>query len=106
YARVTGRQLPLKVIDEAHRAGSDPHATATINRLVVNFGKAMAALVNILDPAVVVLGGGVGNIEDLYTRGPAAVQKHLFNPTLDTQFLRPKLGDSAGVFGAAMLTAP
>ena len=67
------------------------------------FGKAMAVVINIVDPDAVVLGGGVGNIDLLYSDGPGEVQKHLFNHRIDTVFLRPKLGDSAGVFGAALL---
>ena len=51
------------------------------------------------------LGGGVGNIDELYAEGVEAVKKYVFNNRLDTQFFRPKLGDSAGVFGAAMLVS-
>jgi predicted NBD/HSP70 family sugar kinase len=61
--------------------------------------------VNILDPDVIVLGGGVGNIELLYTEGIERVKQFVFNPRLDTLILKPKLGDSAGVFGAAFLVA-
>jgi predicted NBD/HSP70 family sugar kinase len=63
----------------------------------------MAVVINIMDPDAIVLGGGVGNIERLYTDGPSEVLEHLFNHRIDTLFLRPKLGDSAGVFGAALL---
>ena len=61
-------------------------------------------MVNILDPDVIVIGGGVGNLPVLYgdeTRG--AILQHLFNAELHTQILAPQLGDSAGVFGAALL---
>jgi predicted NBD/HSP70 family sugar kinase len=84
---------------------NDPIATLTINRLLVNFGKAIASLVNILDPDALVIGGGVGNIDILYTEGPKYISKYLFNPTFNTPLLKPKLGDSAGVFGAAYLVA-
>ena len=80
-------------------------AVATMERLRDKFGEAIAAVINIIDPDAIVIGGGVGNIDLLYseeTRG--AIRKFLFNPTLSTQILRPRLGDSAGVFGAAMLT--
>ena len=76
-----------------------------MERLRDKFGEAIAAVINIIDPDAIVIGGGVGNIDLLYseeTRG--AIRKFLFNPTLSTQILRPRLGDSAGVFGAAMLT--
>jgi predicted NBD/HSP70 family sugar kinase len=49
------------------------------------------------------LGGGVGNIDELYTLGVAEVEKHIFNDKLETKIVKPKLGDSAGVFGAAFL---
>lgn len=89
------------------RAGQgDAAACATVARLRDKFGEAIAAVVNVLDPDAVVIGGGVGNVDALYdpeTR--QAVQRHLFNPDLRTEFLKPVLGDSAGVFGAALLTA-
>ena len=49
------------------------------------------------------IGGGVGNIDRLYTDGVQEALKYLFNPRIDTIFVKPKLGDSAGVFGAALL---
>ena len=80
-------------------------AVATVARLRDKFGEAIAAVINILDPDAIVIGGGVGNIDMLYadeTRN--AIGRYLFNPVLATRILRPRLGDSAGVFGAAMLT--
>ncbi len=58
-----------------------------------------------LDPDVIVVGGGVGNIEYLYQHAEQAILPHLFNPKLATRIVKPALGDSAGVFGAAMLVA-
>jgi fructokinase len=105
YRERSGRTLGLPAI--AERAGSgDRAAAATLRRLRDKFGEAIAAVINILDPDAVVIGGGVGNIEMLYedeTR--KAVLRHVFNTELRTEFLKPTLGDSAGVFGAAMLTA-
>ncbi|MFN0214998.1 MAG: ROK family protein [Saprospiraceae bacterium] len=103
YAKLSGQKRMLKDIVTRSESNEDPAATQTIDRLLHFFGKAMATVVNIMDPDVVVLGGGVGNIGRLYSDGPAEVQKHLFNHRIDTVFLRPKLGDSAGVFGAALL---
>lgn len=101
YHSLTGRQLPLRSIVE--NAGTDPAAAATMDRLTDQFAKAISVVLNILDPEVVVLGGGVSNIPLLYTEGVERVKKYLFNSRMDTRFLRPALGDSAGVFGAAML---
>lgn len=107
YEKTTGCQLPLKEIVGRAVEGSDPAARETMDRLVHFFGKAISAVINILDPDVIVLGGGVGNIDRLYTDGVAEARRYLFDTRperrIDTIFLKPKLGDSAGVFGAALL---
>lgn len=105
YASLGGEQLALPEIVRRYQQGHDPAAAQTIQRLLEYFGKGLAVLVNILDPDAIVIGGGVGNIDLLYTEGAAAVKKYLFNTRPDILLLKPKLGDSAGVFGAAMLTA-
>jgi len=105
YARMTGLKLTLKEIHRRHREGSDPMATATVRRLCEKFGEAISVVLNIVDPQAVVLGGGVGNIDELLTWGVESARRHVFNNRLDTRFLKPSLGDSAGVFGAAMLVA-
>jgi len=74
-----------------------------MSRLVHFFGLGLANVINVLDPDVIVLGGGVSNLDILYGRGVEAVRLHVFNPTFDTPIVRPALGDSAGVFGAALL---
>lgn len=104
YHQVSGQQMKLAEILKRHEANSDTHATETIERLLHFFGKAVASLVNILDPDAIVIGGGVGNIDLLYTEGRKHILKHVFNPEFQTPILKPKLGDSAGVFGAAYLT--
>ena len=104
YEGISGEKRKLPEIVERARAGNDKAAIQTMERLVRNFGKAIAVIVNIVDPDAIVLGGGVGNIDLLYSKGVEEASKHVFNPRLDTPFLKPKLGDSAGVFGAALLT--
>ena len=105
FAERSGEKLRLPEI-VARAASGDPHAAATFERLRNKFGEAIAAVINLLDPDAVVLGGGVGNLNLLYEEATrTAVRRHLFNPELRTEFLRPTLGDSAGVFGAAMLAA-
>ncbi|MBL7775090.1 MAG: ROK family protein [Saprospiraceae bacterium] len=103
YASRSGKKLKLKEIVLRADAGADADATATLDRLIHFFGKAIAVVINIVDPDAIVLGGGVGNIDRLYTDGVAEAGKHLFNTRIDTVFLKPQLGDSAGVFGAALL---
>ncbi|HMP13258.1 MAG TPA: ROK family protein [Saprospiraceae bacterium] len=102
YKSLTGNTLKLR--DIAARSSEEEAAKQTMQRLIQFFGKAIAVVINILDPDAIVLGGGVGNIRELYTDGVEEVKKHVFNHRLDTLFLKPKLGDSAGVFGAALLT--
>ena len=103
YLEKSGLPKKLNDILSAYQAGNDPFATETIQRLLHYFGLAVSVLINIIDPDAIVIGGGVGNIDLLYSEGVKEVKKHIFNPELNTVFLKPSLGDSAGVFGAAML---
>ncbi|MEM6878484.1 MAG: ROK family protein [Bacteroidota bacterium] len=103
YNSRSGKNLSLKEIVTQYRQNDNPHARATINRLFRFFGKGVANIINTIDPDAIVIGGGLGQIDELYTSGVEQIQKHLFNPKLSTPILRPTLGDSAGVFGAAML---
>lgn len=68
-----------------------------------NFGTSLANVIDILDPDAIVLGGGVSNIDFLYTEGRDSVYGKVFSDLVDTPILKNKLGDSAGVFGAALL---
>lgn len=102
YYSLSNEKLKATQIYEKFLSG-DEFATMTINRLIQYFGKAVANIVNIIDPEYIVLGGGLGNLDILYTRGKEEVKKHLFNKELNTVFLKPKLGDSAGVIGAGLL---
>jgi len=68
-----------------------------------NFGFGLANVIDILDPDVIVLGGGLSNIDFLYTEGRDSVYQKVFSDLVDTPILQNKLGDSAGVFGAALL---
>ncbi len=103
YYSVSGEKKKLKEIHEAYKKGNDPVATQTMERLIHFFGKAISVLINIIDPDVIVIGGGVGNIDELYKQGIESVSKFIFNHRLDTPIVKPLLGDSAGVFGAAYL---
>ena len=103
YDELTGNKMLLKDIVEKYHAGTDGAATKTVKRMLEFFGKGISNIINIVDPDAIVLGGGVGNVELLYTEGVAEAKKYIFNNRFDTMFLKPKLGDSAGVFGAALL---
>tara|TARA_Y100000817_G_scaffold308272_1_gene295768 strand:- start:1428 stop:2318 length:891 start_codon:yes stop_codon:yes gene_type:complete len=101
YNKISGKKLKFEEIYD--RRNSDSHAKETIQRLINHFGKGLSNVVNILDPEVIVLGGGLSNIDELYNEGYDELKKYVFNPTFKTPILRPKLGDSAGVYGAALL---
>jgi len=103
YEKLSGRKLPLKKIVQLDKEGKDAAATKTIKRLSDYFGKAVSVITNLLDPDVIVVGGGLGNIDALYTDGITSLRHFIFNNRLDVPVLKPSLGDSAGVFGAAAL---
>jgi fructokinase len=103
YFRETGNRKPLKDIVALAESKVDPTAQKTMIRLIEFFGKAISVLINIIDPDVIIIGGGVGNIDMLYDRGVDSVKKYVFNNRLDTPIVQPALGDSAGVIGAAYL---
>jgi predicted NBD/HSP70 family sugar kinase len=104
YAEQSGQVRKLKEISA--RAQDDLHARATIDRLTDMFAKAIGIVIDVLDPHAIVLGGGVGNIEALYAEETRQkITAAIFNPTFEAALLKPTLGDSAGVFGAAMLVA-
>ena len=105
YHHRSGNFLSLKEIVLEANQGSNPFAEETINRLHHYFGKAVSVVTNILDPDVIVVGGGVGNIESIYNSGTDSLSRFIFNNRLDVPVLKPMLGDSAGVFGAAALVA-
>jgi len=84
-------------------ANGDKIAIETMARFYDRFGRAMAVVVNILDPDVIVLGGGLSNIKQLYTTGLDRIAAHVFNDELKTKILPNVHGDSGGVRGAAWL---
>ena len=105
YAARSGKAIRLPEIVTLASSG-DGDAAATLERLRSKFAEALAAVINILDPDAVVIGGGVGNLDLLYEeKTRVAVTAFLFNDRFDTPLLKPSLGDSAGVFGAAMLVS-
>ena len=101
YNKISGKKLKFEEIYAIKNSDSD--AKKTFERLIKYFGKGLSNVVNIIDPEVIVLGGGLSNIDELYTEGYNELKKYVFNPTFKTPLLKPKLGDSAGVYGAALL---
>jgi fructokinase len=78
-------------------------AIAAMDRFIARFGRALSMVVNILDPDIIILGGGLSNIERLYTDGRNHLAKAVFNDEFTTPLVRNVHGDSAGVLGAAWL---
>lgn len=106
YFTLTGESKRMPEIMRLYAEKSDPAALATVERMLENFGRAVSTLINVIDPDVIVIGGGLGNIDLLYTEGYDRIRKYIFNSgEVYTPIVKPKLGDSAGVFGAAMLFA-
>ena len=68
-----------------------------------NFGYGLANVIDILDPDAIILGGGLSNIDFLYSEGIESIYSKVFSDTVETSILKNKLGDSSGVFGAALL---
>lgn len=102
YAARSGVRKRLSEIAQAARDG-EPAAQALMRERFDLFGRAISTVINIVDPDVIVLGGGVSNVEGLYDEGIDAVRHWVFNDTLETRIVKHQLGDSAGVLGAALL---
>ena len=105
YESLTGNNISLKEIVRHYHEHNDDAANKTIQRLCHFFGKAVSVVTNMLDPDVIVVGGGVGNIDAIYKEGLESLKKFIFNNRVDVLVVKPSLGDSAGVFGAAALVA-
>lgn len=102
HARQTGERLAAATIE--HRAlGGDSACEATLRRYEDRLGRALASVINILDPQVIVLGGGLSNMQRLYHHLPTCCAPYVFSDAVDTRFLPPVHGDSSGVRGAAWL---
>lgn len=102
YREKTGVRKTLEDIVKDYRQG-DEAATEIMDQFFEDFGMAMSTLINILDPDVIVLGGGVSNIEELYTIGIEKVRKNVFKENPKILIAKNIHGDSAGVIGAALL---
>jgi fructokinase len=102
FEAMTGRKLRPTEIAAAATAG-DRDAAAMMDRFLDRFARAIATLVNVLDPHAIVIGGGLSNIDALYTELPRRVEQYGFNPEGPTFIVRNKHGDSSGVRGAAWL---
>ncbi len=102
HERHTGAFLTPQMIEEKARQG-DLACEATIARYEKRLAKSLALVINILDPGVVILGGGISNLERLYRTVPELWKAYIFSDHVSTRLLQSKYGDSSGVRGAAWL---
>ncbi len=99
---VTGQTLESPNIISA-AADGNTGALASLDRYERRMAKALASVINIIDPDVIVLGGGMSNVERLYTNVPQIWHEYVFSDHVATKLVAPKFGDSSGVRGAAWL---
>ena len=102
HERVTGQRVaPARIVTSA--AAGDAAAEATLARYDDRLARALASLINVLDPDVIVLGGGLSNLERLYEAVPRLWGDYVFSDQVVTTLVPPAHGDSSGVRGAAWL---
>jgi fructokinase len=105
YHEAGGQAITAKELVERAEAG-EPAAEAALGRYEDRLARALAGVINILDPDALVLGGGISNVERLYRTLPALLPRYVFSDHLATRILKARHGDSSGVFGAARLWRP
>ena len=97
-----GKRLTMETIVDGYRKGHID-CTQTFKQFLDDFGRCLGGLISILDPDVIVLGGGLSNIDELYSIGVESVRRYAFHEHVTTPILKNRLGDSAGVYGAAWI---
>ena len=102
YAAIARERLPASVIADRAERG-EPAASKALGIYESRLARALACIINVLDPDVIVLGGGLSNIRRLYERVPALWQPFVFSDCADTPLVPAYHGDSSGVRGAAWL---
>jgi fructokinase len=102
FREVTGGDLRSEEIMAAMRSG-DPDAQAAFERFLDRLGRGLAVIVNIFDPEVIVFGGGLSNVAEIYDLLPSYIAPHVFSDSWGAKLLPAKWGDASGVRGAAYL---
>ena len=97
-----GGEFPASEIAALADRG-DPGATACLGRYTRRFARAIASVINVVDPDVIVLGGGLSNLRRLYDEVPRLWGGHVFSDRVDTRLVKAMHGDASGVRGAAWL---
>jgi fructokinase len=102
YKRVTGDELSTHDIIANAKKG-EARAVAALDRYIDRLARSLAGIIDIIDPDIIVLGGGMSNVSQLYTSIPAVWERYIFSDTCRTPIAPPRHGDSSGVRGAAWL---
>lgn len=105
YAQASGESVSGPDI-VARAAAGDPQAGAALARYEDRMARALSSVINVLDPDVIVLGGGMSNVRRIYENVPRIWDRYAFSDTVDTPLVPPVHGDSSGVRGAAWLWPP
>jgi fructokinase len=95
-----GQRLRMEEIVAGYRRG-DEQCKVSFEAFLEDFGRSVGGLISLLDPDAIVIGGGLSNIDELYTLGRKRVEAYAFHPKAQTPILKNQLGDSAGIYGAA-----
>jgi fructokinase len=102
YHATYGRRLTMKQITQGFRE-DDTGCRTIFEQFIDDYGRCVGGLISLLDPDAVILGGGLSNIDELYTLGLERVRRYAFHEGIETPIVKNHLGDSAGVFGAAWI---
>ncbi|MFT5206626.1 MAG: fructokinase [Candidatus Omnitrophota bacterium] len=102
YFEMTGHQATMEEIIQGYR-DQKPPATEFMKQYFNWFGRALSNVVNIIDPDIIIIGGGLSNMREIYNEGQTAFEQCIFSDYYPNKIQKNSLGDSAGVLGAAML---
>lgn len=102
YMRVTGDDISTHDII-ANMKRREPKSVAAFERYVDRLARSLSYVINLIDPEIIVLGGGMSNVSELYTQVPEVLKQYVFSDVIHTKIVPPRHGDSSGVRGAAWL---
>jgi fructokinase len=105
HARAGGDTLDAQMV-VAHARAGDARSAAALERYIDRLARGLAGVVNVIDPDVIVLGGGMSNVDELYARLPIEIPAYVFADACETPIVAAAHGDSSGVRGAAWLWPP
>jgi fructokinase len=97
-----GESITMKDIVEGYRE-NDARCKKIFMQFIDDFGRVFGGIISMFDPDALVLGGGLSNIDELYTLGADKISQYAYHDNITTKILKNRLGDSAGALGAALL---